>query len=125
MTIRTTEQTVSFRQPFALKSSERVYPAGFYRIVTDEEPIEGLSFLAYRRVSTMMFVPAARGNGSVEMIVIDPIEFEAARLREMASGDPDTSTNLYAQESTHAQIQHRPGGRSHSDNAPARGDRRL
>ena len=70
MTTRTTEQTVSFQQPFALKGSERMYPAGAYRIVTDEEPIEGLSFLAYRRVSTMMFVPAARGNGSIEMLLI-------------------------------------------------------
>jgi hypothetical protein len=85
VTTRTTEQTVNFRQPFALKSSGREFPAGAYRVVTDEEPIEGLSFLAYRRVSTMMFVPAARGNGSIEMIVIDPIEFDAARSREIAA----------------------------------------
>jgi hypothetical protein len=84
MTTRTTEQTLSFRQPFALKGADRVYPAGAYRVVTDEEPIEGLSFLAYRRVSTMMFVPAAHGNGSIEMIVVDPLELEAARLRENA-----------------------------------------
>ena len=92
MTTRTTEQTVSFQQPFALKGSERMYPAGAYRIVTDEEPIEGLSFLAYRRVSTMMFVPAARRNGSIEMIVVDPIELEAARLREMAGSVWNIST---------------------------------
>lgn len=84
MTTRTTEQTVSFQHAFALKGSDRVYPAGAYRVVTDEEPIEGLSFLAYRRVSTMMFAPAARGNGSIEMIVVDPIELDAARLRETA-----------------------------------------
>jgi hypothetical protein len=32
-------------------------------VVTDEELIEGLSFAAYRRVSTMIFVPAPSGSG--------------------------------------------------------------
>jgi hypothetical protein len=31
---------------------------GGYRVVTDEELIEGISFPVYRRVSTMIFVPA-------------------------------------------------------------------
>ena len=33
-------------------------PPGDYRVVTDEEVIEGLSFTAYHRISTEIFVPA-------------------------------------------------------------------
>ena len=84
MTIRTTETAITFQRPFALDGSDRVYPAGSYRIVTDEELIDGLSFLAYRRVSTMMFVPGSSpGGGSVEMMVVSPAELEAAQRRDV------------------------------------------
>ena len=57
MTIRTTRKTVTFAPPFMLKGVDRILPAGDYRVLTDEELIEELSFPAYRRVSTMIFVP--------------------------------------------------------------------
>jgi hypothetical protein len=82
MTIRTTETSIRFQQPFALDGSERIYPAGAYRVVTDEELIDGLSFLAYRRVSTMMFVPGPASGGSIELIVVQPADLEAAQLRD-------------------------------------------
>jgi len=59
-------------------------PAGDYRVVTDEELIEGISFPAYRRVSTMIFVPAARGSSSVEMVTIDPLDLRGALDRDAA-----------------------------------------
>lgn len=43
MTIRTTDKTITFRRPFCLKGVDRVLPPGDYRVVTDEELIEGLS----------------------------------------------------------------------------------
>jgi hypothetical protein len=43
--------------------------------------IEGLSFPAYRRVSTMIFVPAQNAS-SVEMVAIDPQEPQVAQERE-------------------------------------------
>jgi hypothetical protein len=58
MTLRTSSKTVTFRQPFLLKGVDRLLPAADYRVVTDEELIEGLSFPAYRRISTANFVPA-------------------------------------------------------------------
>jgi len=81
MTIRTIEKSLRFERPFALKGAERIYPAGAYRVVTDEEAIDGLSFLAYRRVSTMLFVPGLTGS-SIEMIIVDPADLEAAQLRD-------------------------------------------
>ena len=81
MTTRTTEQSVIFQHPFTL-GAEEMYPAGSYRVLTDEEPIEGLSFLAYRRTSTMMFVPSRTGGSSIELITIDPAELAAAQQRD-------------------------------------------
>jgi len=51
MTTRTTTKTV----PFNLKGVDRLLPPANYRVVTDEDLIEGLSFPAYRRASTVYF----------------------------------------------------------------------
>ena len=70
MTIRTTSKTITFNRPFCLKGVDRLLPAGDYRVVTDEELIEGLSFPAYHRISTVIFVPAQSGS-AVEMVTIE------------------------------------------------------
>ena len=57
MTTRTTTKTVTSAHPFLLKGIDRMLPAGDYRVVTDEELIEGVSFPVYRRVSNMIFIP--------------------------------------------------------------------
>jgi hypothetical protein len=62
MTIRTTTTTVTFRRPFLLKGAEHTAPAGDYRVITDEELLEGVSFLAYRRIMTAIILPATNGN---------------------------------------------------------------
>jgi hypothetical protein len=45
---RTTTKTVTFDQPFSLLGLDEPHPAGTYTVQTDEEPVESLSFLAYR-----------------------------------------------------------------------------
>ena len=58
-------------------------PPGTYEVETDEEPLEGLSFLAYRRVATAIRIPmAGRGAGSSQTFPIDPRDLEAARARD-------------------------------------------
>jgi hypothetical protein len=69
-----------------LKGVDRELPAGDYRVVTDEELIEGLSFPVYRRVSTVIFVPG-QSTSSVEMVTIDPQELEAAQARDQDRRD--------------------------------------
>jgi hypothetical protein len=59
---------------------DRLLPPGGYNVVTDEELIEGLSFSAYHRISTAMFVPAQSGP-AVEMVTINPLNLEAAAER--------------------------------------------
>jgi hypothetical protein len=65
-----------------LKGVDRILPAGNYRVVTDEELIEELSFPVYRRVSTMIFVPG-KSASSVEMVAIDPQDLQAAQERDL------------------------------------------
>jgi hypothetical protein len=83
MLTRTRNETWTFNKPFLLKSVDRLLAAGDYRVSTDEELIEGLSFPAYRRVATMIFVPGPNGR-SLEMLTIDPSELQAAQERDAA-----------------------------------------
>ena len=84
MTIRTGSRTVTFRRPFWLKGVDRMLPPADYRVVTDEELIEGLSFPAYHRISTVIFVPAPSGS-AVEMATVDPLDLEAALEQDAAT----------------------------------------
>jgi hypothetical protein len=84
MTMRTTDKTITFHRPFSLKGVDHMLPPADYRVMTDEELIEGLSFLAYHRVATVIFVPAPSASG-VEMVTIDPADLEAAQDRDAAT----------------------------------------
>ena len=84
MIARSLSKTVLFSKPFLLKGVDRMLPAGDYRVVTDEELIEGLSFPVYRRVSTMIFVPATQGASAIEMVTIDPLDLRGALDRDAA-----------------------------------------
>ena len=87
MIARSREKTVSFTKPFVLEGVDHPIPAGAYRVKTDEELIEGVSFPVYRRVATMIFVPAQTQRGSIEMVTIDPAVLQAALDRDAAAGE--------------------------------------
>ena len=74
------------------KGVDRVLPPADYRVVTDEEVIEGLAFVAYHRVATSIFVPAPSGS-AVEMVPIDPLDLQAAQERDapMCNAEPATA----------------------------------
>jgi hypothetical protein len=82
MITRTRRDSVVFRCAFRLAGVDRELPPGDYPVLTDEELIEGLSFPAYRRVSTMLLVPALSKLAALEMVTIDPRELEAAQARD-------------------------------------------
>jgi len=83
MTTRTNSRTVTFAHPFMLKGVDRMLPAGDYKVATDEELIQELSFPAYRRVATVIFVPAQSHNpSSIEMVSIDPHDLQEAQDRD-------------------------------------------
>ena len=86
MPTRTNSQTVTFAHPFLLKGVDRMLPAGDYKVATDEELIQELSFPVYRRVATMIFVPAeTRQASSIEMVTIDPRDLQEAQDRDAAT----------------------------------------
>jgi hypothetical protein len=87
MTVRTSSKTVTFAHPFLLKGVDRILAVGDYQVVTDEELIEELSFPVYRRMATMIFVPAKSGSAStVEMVTIDPQDLQAAQELDLNHG---------------------------------------
>jgi hypothetical protein len=79
MTSRTTSKTITFKRPFALKGLDDALPAGDYIVDTDEDLIQGISFNAYRRVSTIIYLPDISGNPLLSRsLTIDPNELDAA-----------------------------------------------
>ena len=89
MTVRSRREIVTFKHPFQIRGIDRVLPAGAYEVITDEEMIEGLSFASYRRVATMIMVPAAASRGStMEMISIGSVDLsDAQRIDASAAND--------------------------------------
>ncbi len=83
MAIRTKETTVTFAHPFQMSAFDRLMPAGTYRLVTDEEEILGLSFLAYQRTATTLHTPAISAvQGLSESVSINQAELDAALVRD-------------------------------------------
>jgi hypothetical protein len=83
MLTRTIHRTIHFNAPASLDGLDRPLPPGDYEVNEDEELIEGLSWLAYRRVATFITVPATPENGHVSRML--PIDAEA--LEEMLRRD--------------------------------------
>ena len=81
---RTRREDIVFRRPFALKGWAEPQPAGAYAVDTEEELIEGLSFPAYRRVSTTITRQAGRTGALVQVIAVDPRDLARAKA---ADGD--------------------------------------
>jgi hypothetical protein len=86
MVVRTKRVTLTFQHPFSLKGVDRRLSAGDYEVVTDEELIEEVSFPVYRRVATLIFLPADAGEpSSTEMVNVDPVDLAAAHQRDQAA----------------------------------------
>lgn len=84
--MRTTHTAVTFRRPFTLSSVEGPQPAGTYRLETEEEQIEGLSFNAFRRLAMTLHLPADPLPGGTRQVVqVDPAELAAALATDAAS----------------------------------------
>jgi hypothetical protein len=82
MTTRSRREMVTFKHPFQIRGVDRLLPAGAYEVITDEEMIEGLSFASFRRVATMIMVPAAGvRDARMEMVSIGSVDLaDAQRL---------------------------------------------
>jgi hypothetical protein len=81
---RVTTRLVTFVQPFSLKGIDGEIAAGSYSIEVIEQPIAGLSFLAYRRVSTAI-VLTTNGGRSRQIVTIDAQDLAAAETRDASA----------------------------------------
>jgi hypothetical protein len=83
--MRATAEKITFRHCFLLKGLEKTQPPGTYDVEVEEELIEGLSFIAYRRVATFIRIPMTnRGASSSETFRIDWNDLRAAQERDRA-----------------------------------------
>jgi len=79
MSTRTRRSIVHYSAPFALRGIDEVQPPGDYAIDQDEDRIDGVSWLAYRRLATFIHLPAVSTNKmTAQLVEIDIAELEAA-----------------------------------------------
>ncbi|MFC4236765.1 hypothetical protein ACFOY8_16295 [Thalassospira xianhensis] len=82
-TTRITQKTYEFLYPFNLAGFDLSFPPGYYNVETEEEILEGLSFVGFKRISTTMYM--IRKPGTViepKTFNIDPRDFDIAVLRD-------------------------------------------
>ena len=79
MTARTKQTVVRFLSPFLLPGFDTPQPAGNYRVDVDEEPIEGISRLAWRRTGGFIHLPAIDAQQPTrQMIPVNQADLDAA-----------------------------------------------
>ena len=88
MAERLTRKSVAFAHPFTLDETDGPHPAGVYDIETIEETLDGLSFVAYRRISTTIVLQAGSlAIRSRQQTTIDPEDLAAAIKRDAEISD--------------------------------------
>jgi len=86
MSERTTRTSVTFVRTFSLRGVEGENPAGTYLVETDEELILGMSFDAYRRTATFLYLPATSiAANATEVVNINPLDLQAALASDVAA----------------------------------------
>jgi hypothetical protein len=83
MTVRTTSKTVTFTHPFNLGGMDAEQPAGTYTVETDEELLQTSSLPAYKRISTLMRLPARpRSMVLTQIVEVNPLELAVVLARD-------------------------------------------
>ncbi len=83
MNNRISHQRVTLHGAFTLNGDVRTFPPGTYDVEVTEQLLEGLSFVAYRRISTTIALPAAsQSHHSKQIIPIDPEELAFLLARD-------------------------------------------
>jgi hypothetical protein len=81
--MRSTRDTITFDHPFMLAGLDGLQPSGTYTVITEEEEIPGLSFIAWRRVATQICLPAIGvASGKEQVVTVDPQDLMKARKRD-------------------------------------------
>jgi hypothetical protein len=72
----------TFPTPFKLTGMDEICAAGDYEITTEEEAIGDFIMLAYRRISTTIYIPPPIGRPGIGQIIeINPEELTVPVLK--------------------------------------------
>ena len=74
---RSTRKLVRFARPFHLPGVAGEQPSGTYEVETLDEQLDGLSFVAYRRISTTITLQEPTRHAR-QVTTIDPADLAAA-----------------------------------------------
>ena len=122
MNTRTKHTIVRFTAPFSLSGVDEIQPPGDYAIDEDEELIDGLSWLAYRRVATFIHIPAISSTDRLrsQLVGIDHSELKprSARMRNRRFAPARGSSN------ERSSLRHWAIGPTERDNKHGAPDRR-
>ena len=89
MTMRTTRRTVTIQNPFKLEGFDYPQPAGVYVVETDEEMLDTVTSIAFRRTATRIEIyPRAGSLTLMEAVPIDPEELELVLGRDTVRDGP-------------------------------------
>jgi hypothetical protein len=109
MDSRTTSKLVTFRRPFALSGLDGVQPPGTYTVRTEEEMLDTLSFVGWRRIGCTIVL---HRGGAVEYAAIDPQDLSEALMRDDGQGGgPPRAPSVAERSGRRARDQLRRGGR--------------
>jgi hypothetical protein len=85
MTERRTVSSVTFAEAFVLDGADGIQPPGTYLVETVEEPLESVSFLGFRRISTTITLPSVgTPTLSRQVVAISPQELQTSSLNDGA-----------------------------------------
>lgn len=84
MNTRSTRSTVKFFHPFTLRGHSETLPAGDYEVLVEEELLQDMNFLGYRKTATYLIVA---GKGRTVMREISGKDLEAVLNRDQAAND--------------------------------------
>ena len=88
MASRTTQTVVCFSSTFGLPDVDAPQPGGSYRVDHDEESIESVSQLAWRRVASFIYLPGIGQHGAThQMAPINPADLHAALEKDQKNHD--------------------------------------
>jgi hypothetical protein len=89
MSMRTDTSTVTFTHAFRLPGMEGDHPPGTYEVETDQEAIDSMSTVAYRRVATRIHLSS---QGLTRVLTIDPKDLDLALRRDLAEAQSSPAT---------------------------------
>jgi len=79
-----TSTNVVFQRPFVLYGFDKIEPAGTYKVETEEESIDNVSFPVWKRVATIIHITH---GAATEYVRIDPEDLRKALTRDNGPGE--------------------------------------